>query len=71
MCSTLQQGAVATKQRLTVNIEPAEYEELQRLAKQHDVSMAWLARQAIVWFLESGSRQLELPLPLAARRSSA
>lgn len=67
----MQQNAVATKQRLTVNIEPEEYDALQRLAKQNDVSMAWLARQAILWFLESGSRQLELPLPLAARRSSA
>ena len=60
---------MAAKQRLTVNIDPGEYDALQRLAKHHNVSMAWLARQAIVWFLEHGGRQLELPFPRDLGRS--
>ena len=60
---------MAAKQRLTVNIEPAEYDALQRLAKHHNVSMAWLARQAIVWLLERDGRQLELPFGRDLERS--
>lgn len=59
----MRQDAVATKQRLTVNLEAPEFQELQRLAKQHNVSMAWLGRRAIAWFLEQNNRQRELPFP--------
>ncbi|NKC16513.1 MAG: hypothetical protein GKR94_31205 [Gammaproteobacteria bacterium] len=32
-----------------------QYQELQKLAKQHNVSMAWLGRRAIAWFLEQNN----------------
>ncbi len=49
------------KERLTVNLEAVEFQELQKLAKRHNVSMAWLGRRAIVWFLERENSQRELP----------
>ena len=58
---------MATKQRLTVNLETDEYQELQRLAMQHNVSMAWLGRRAIAWFLDQNDSQRELPFPRGAR----
>ena len=54
---------MAAKERLTVNLEAAELQEFQRLAKQHNVSMAWLGRRAIAWFLEQNGSQRELPFP--------
>lgn len=63
----MQQGAVTSKGRITVNLEAAEYRELQELARQHNVSMAWLGRRAIVTFLEQ-NRQRELPFPLDTNR---
>lgn len=54
---------MAAKERLTVNLEAAEFQELQRLAKRHSVSMAWLGRRAITWFLEQSHDQRELPFP--------
>ena len=66
-CSIVQQRAVAMKERLTVNLEAAEFQELQRLARQHNVSMAWLGRRAIAWFLEQqNSSQRDLPFPPSA-----
>ena len=59
----MRQGAVTAKQRLTVNLEAPEFRELQALARQHDVSMAWLGRRAITWFLEQYNSQRELPFP--------
>ena len=58
---------MATKQRLTVNLETDEYQELQRLAMQHNVSMAWLGRRAIAWFLDQNDSQRELPFPRGTR----
>ena len=57
----MRQGEVAAKQRLTVNLEVAEYQELQRLAQQNNVSMAWLGRRAITWLLEHNNSQREIP----------
>ena len=64
----MQQGAVTTKDRLTVNLDPTEYRELQELAKNHNVSMAWLGRQAIARLLEQYShREFQFPLELRPR----
>ena len=52
---------MTTKQRLTVNLEAAEFRELQRLAEQHSVSMAWLGRRAIVSLLDQNNSQREIP----------
>lgn len=60
---------MTTKQRLTVNLEATELRELQRLAEQHNVSMAWLGRRAIVSLLEQNNSQREIPfLPSAIRQ---
>ena len=66
-CSTMRRGFMATKERLTVNLQADDYRELQRIAQQHNVSMAWLGRRAIERFLEQSNSQLELPLSLPSR----
>jgi predicted transcriptional regulator len=38
--------------RTTVSIPKEQLEELQRIADQHSLSLAWLVRQAIAEFLE-------------------
>jgi predicted transcriptional regulator len=58
---------VASKHRLSVNLSQNEYQELTALAEKHQVSMAWLGRQAIQEFL-SRYRQEELQLPLKLTR---
>lgn len=57
----MRQFFMANKQRLTVNLEAAEFQELQKLAQQHNVSMAWLGRRAIVFLLEQNNSQREIP----------
>ncbi|MYE23208.1 MAG: CopG family transcriptional regulator [Gammaproteobacteria bacterium] len=54
---------MTTKERLTVNIDPAQFEQLQRLAEQHAVSLAWLGRHAIARLLAAENIQAELPFP--------
>ena len=54
---------MATKERLSVNLDRAQFEQLQRLAEEHSVSMAWLARHAITRFLSNEAVQAELPFP--------
>ena len=56
------------KHRVTVNIDDREYRELYALSDKHRVSMAWLARQAIIEFLERyEAEELQLPLNLPPR----
>ena len=59
---------MASKERITVNLEAPEYRELQGLAKKHKVSMAWLGRRAIEQFLREHDSQLEFPFPDGDRR---
>ena len=54
---------MSTKERLTVNLESADFAEFQRLAERHNVSMAWLGRRAIAWFLRQANSQREFPFP--------
>ncbi len=54
---------MTSKERLTVNLEHSEYSELETLAKQHNVSKAWLGRQAIIRLLEQ-HKQREFQFPL-------
>ena len=58
---------MASKYRVSVNLADNEYHELLALAEKHQVSMAWLGRQAIQEFL-SRYRQEELQLPLTLTR---
>lgn len=63
----MRRSVMAAKERLTVNLEADDYRELQRIAQQHGISMAWLGRRAIERFLEQSNSQRELPLSLAPR----
>lgn len=53
------------KRRVAVNLPGKEYDELVAFAEKHDVSMAWLGRQAIIEFLHRyRDEHLQLPLRL-------
>ena len=43
--------------RLSVSLDQADYESLQRLADQNDVSIAWLVRKAVERLLESNPQR--------------
>lgn len=53
---------MTAKHRITVNLDDAEYEALQRIAAGTDRSLAWLGRRAICDFIEHGERE-GIPLP--------
>lgn len=52
---------MAAKHRITVNLDGAEYEALQRIATGTDRSLAWLGRRAICDFIEQRER-VDAPL---------
>jgi hypothetical protein len=52
--------------RISVSLPDAEYVEISALSDKHDVSVAWLARQAIAEFLER-HRNEPLQLPITFR----
>ena len=58
------------KRRIAVNLSELEYSGLVELAEKHEVSLAWLGRQAILDFVEryQGGEQLDLPLRVGAQR---
>lgn len=70
--STLQDSLMPTnKRRIAVNLADGEYSDLAALAERHDVSMAWLGRQAILEFMENHhSEQQALPMRLPVPRGS-
>lgn len=39
--------------RLSISLSQADYANLQRVANENDISLAWVARKAIERFLES------------------
>lgn len=62
---------MTSKERLTVNLDKAEFLELQELAKANNVSMAWLGRQAIARLLEQYKQEeFQFPLDLNQRMSA-
>ena len=63
----MRRRVMAAKERLTVNLEVDDFRELQRIAQQNSVSMAWLGRRAIERFLDQRNSQRELPLSLPSR----
>jgi len=64
----MQQDAVTSKERITVNLETAQHRELQALAKQHKVSMSWIGQVAIARLLEQyKQREFQFPLELDQR----
>lgn len=63
---------MTSKSRITVNVPCDEYVQLAALAKQHQVSMAWLGRRAIGEFLERyRHEELQLPLVLSTTKKVA
>ena len=61
-----------SKNRLTVNLSADEYEELLAIARQQNISMAWLGRQAIVRLLEQYKLdELQMPLGFPDKRRGA
>ncbi len=59
--------------RITITVEPDDYAEMTRIAKDNDITVSWLIRRLMRDFLErqerEGSYQLEigrLDKPLAA-----
>ena len=60
---------MATKHRVTINIDDREFRQLAALSDKHRVSLAWLGRQAIIEFLECHEyEELQLPLSLSSER---
>jgi hypothetical protein len=58
----------STKHRVAVNLDDTEFSELAAMAGRHDVSLAWLGRQALLEFIARyRHEQLNLPLRLEAR----
>lgn len=56
---------VASRERITVNLGKAQHQELQALAKQHNVSMSWIAQVAIDRLLDQHKqREFQFPLEL-------
>lgn len=53
---------MAQKERISVNVDRSEREQLERLARDNDVSLAWIMRRALKAFLTA-------PTPLGAARS--
>lgn len=64
-------GAVATRPRISISLPERDYTALCALAEKHDISLAWLGRQAVAEFLERyRDRDLQLPLTLPSGRLS-
>lgn len=59
-----------TKHRVAVNLDDAEFAELAAMAEKHDVSLAWLGRQAFLEFIARyRTEQMNLPLRLGAHNA--
>ncbi len=59
---------MASKYRVSVNLDEQEHQELAALSEKFRVSVAWLGRQAIAEFLERYNKEeLQLPLRLSAK----
>lgn len=59
---------MAAKNRITINLDDAEYQALQRVANGAERSLAWLGRHAICTLLERVQDDHEqLTLPLSGR----
>jgi len=60
---------VASKHRVTINMNDREYMQLLALSEKHRVSLAWLGRQAVIEFLDRyANEELQLPLGLPSER---
>tara|TARA_R110001599_G_C12268910_1_gene661163 strand:- start:1905 stop:2105 length:201 start_codon:yes stop_codon:yes gene_type:complete len=55
--------------RVTLTVDPDDYEAIDKLARQSDVSASWLIRRSMREFLEQhvGEKKLEIPLGREAK----
>ncbi len=58
------------KHRVTVDLEPEEYQQLSELKHQQERSLAWLRRQAILDYIEKHSPSSPQPITKAPRQES-
>ena len=62
---------MAARPRISISLPERDYTALCALAEKHDISLAWLGRQAVAEFLERyQDRDLQLPLILSSARPS-
>ena len=62
---------MTARRRISVSLPERDYTALCALAEKHDISLAWLGRQAVAEFLERyRDRDLQLPLTLPSARAS-
>lgn len=54
------------KHRVSINLTEAEYDQLSDLALKSRLSMAWLAREALIEYLRRQPKSTELQLVQAA-----
>ena len=60
---------MAAKNRITINLDDAEYQALVALAQRFDVSLAWLGRRALADLIEKYSQtETQLPIPFTEER---
>lgn len=56
------------KHRIAISLDDEEFLELDALSDRHDVSLAWIGRQAVLEFLSRyKDQQLPLPMRIAPR----
>lgn len=55
------------KHRVSINLTEVEYDQLSDLALKSRLSMAWLAREALIEYLRRQPKSTELQLVEAAR----
>jgi hypothetical protein len=59
---------VPKPQRISIGLSESEYAELWNISERHEVSLAWLGRQALLEFLERyRDEHAQLPLKLARK----
>ena len=62
---------MSAKPRISVSLPEQEYSELLALSEKHQISLAWLGRQAVAEFLERyRGHGLQLPLTMPPMRSA-
>ena len=60
-----------SRPRISISLPERQYAALCALAEEHQISLAWLGRQAVAEFLERyQDRDLQLPLTLPRAQSS-
>ena len=63
---------MTVKNRISVSLDDKEYQEINELAQEHNVSVAWLGRQGIIRLLEQHKqREFQFPLTFPKQTKAA